>query len=156
MSLPPDLVEMLGAFEDAGVRYLIIGGHAVSLHARPRTTKDLDVWLDARPENVQKACSALRDFGVPAEIVEALRTAGPDDIVWLGRVRRGWTSCRQDRLVRVRRLRADHSRVHVRGRPPQAHGDQGLARRLFPGRDENVYPARERLRAADAADGHRR
>jgi hypothetical protein len=51
MSLPPDLVEMLSAFEGAGVRYLVIGGHAVSLHARPRSTKDLDLWLDAAPED---------------------------------------------------------------------------------------------------------
>ncbi len=46
MNLPHDLVEMLAAFADAEVRYLIGGGHAVSLHARPRTTKDIDLWLD--------------------------------------------------------------------------------------------------------------
>jgi hypothetical protein len=36
-------LSMLSAFAYAGVRYLVIGGHAVSLHARPRTTKDLDL-----------------------------------------------------------------------------------------------------------------
>ena len=41
MNLPPDLVEVLSAFADAKVRYLVIGGHAVSLHARPRSTKGL-------------------------------------------------------------------------------------------------------------------
>jgi hypothetical protein len=86
MSLPPDLVEMLSAFAGAKVRYLIVGGHAVSLHARPRTTKDLDVWLDGEPENIARACAALRRFGVPEEIVEDLRTARPDEIVWMGRV----------------------------------------------------------------------
>jgi hypothetical protein len=30
---------MLAAFAAADVRYLIIGGHAVGVHARPRTTK---------------------------------------------------------------------------------------------------------------------
>src|SRR5262245_61724297 len=82
MSLPPDLVEMLLAFADAEVRYLIIGGHAVSLHARPRTTKDLDVWLDAAPENVGRACAALLRFGVPPGLVDELRSARPDEIVW--------------------------------------------------------------------------
>jgi hypothetical protein len=38
--------ESVAAFGSAGVRYLIVGGHAVGVHARPRTTKDLDVWLD--------------------------------------------------------------------------------------------------------------
>lgn len=86
MSLPPDLLEMLLAFDDAGVRFLIIGGHAVSLHSRPRTTKDLDVWLDPNAENVDRACSALRTSGVPADVVDQLRTAQPDEIVWMGRV----------------------------------------------------------------------
>lgn len=86
MNLPPDLVEMLSAFESAGVRYLVIGGHAVSLHARPRTTKDLDLWLDAAPENIARACAALLSFGVPPEIVADLRSARPDEIVWMGRI----------------------------------------------------------------------
>ena len=85
MSLPPDLVEMLGAFAEDGVRYLVIGGHAVSLHSRPRSTKDLDVLLDPAADNVARACGALRRFGVPASLVAELRSAGAQDIVWLGR-----------------------------------------------------------------------
>lgn len=86
MSLPPDLVEMLSAFADNSVRYLVIGGHAVSLHARPRTTKDLDLWLDAARENIGRACAALLRFGVPANLVEELRAARTDEIVWMGRI----------------------------------------------------------------------
>jgi hypothetical protein len=85
MSLPPDLVEMLSAFADAEVHYLVVGGHAVSVHARPRSTKDLDLWLRSTPENIERACGALRRFGVPPTIVEALRTSAPDEIVWMGR-----------------------------------------------------------------------
>jgi hypothetical protein len=85
MKLPRDLVAMLTAFADARVRYLIVGGHAVGVHARPRTTKDLDLWLDAAPENIARACAALRAFGVPEALVENLRTAAPDEIVWMGR-----------------------------------------------------------------------
>ena len=85
MNLPPDLVAMLTAFADERVRYLIVGGHAVGVHARPRTTKDLDVWLDADRENVVRACAALGSFGVPRSIVEALAAAAPEEIVWLGR-----------------------------------------------------------------------
>jgi hypothetical protein len=86
MRFPRDLVAMLSAFGDAGVRYLIVGGHAVGVHARPRTTKDLDVWLDAAPDNIARACDALRAFGAPASIADALRTASRDEIVWMGRV----------------------------------------------------------------------
>ncbi len=86
MNFPPDLVAMLAAFAAEGVRYLIIGGHAVSLHARPRTTKDLDIWLESERSNVARACNALRAFGIPPELVRALETAAPSDIVWFGRV----------------------------------------------------------------------
>ena len=85
MNLPPDLLAMLAAFADAGVRYLVIGGHAVSLHARPRTTKDIDLWLEPERENVARACAALRSFGIPAELVAELEGAAPNEIVWLGR-----------------------------------------------------------------------
>jgi predicted nucleotidyltransferase len=86
MSLPRDLIEMLSAFTESGVRYLVVGGHAVSLHARPRSTKDLDLWLDAAPENIGRACAALRLFGVPPDLVAELQGARPDEIVWMGRI----------------------------------------------------------------------
>lgn len=78
-------VPMLSAFEKFGVRYLVIGGHAVGLHARPRSTKALDLWLDRARPNIAKACLALAEFGVPASIIDALRTATADEIVWMGR-----------------------------------------------------------------------
>src|SRR5262249_55449798 len=99
MSLPPDWVEMLSVFENAGVRYLVIGGPAVPLHARTRTTKDLDRWLDAAPENIGRACAALLRFGVPEALVGAAR---------------------RDRLdgadPRPRRLPANRIRAHLRCR----------------------------------------
>ena len=33
-----DFEEFLESFNDAGVRYLVIGAHAVAFHARPRAT----------------------------------------------------------------------------------------------------------------------
>jgi hypothetical protein len=86
MLFPRDLVEMLSAFASAKVRYLVVGGHAVGVHARPRSTKDLDVWLDPSTPNIVRACDALGRFGVPSDIVDALRSARPDEIVWMGRV----------------------------------------------------------------------
>jgi hypothetical protein len=76
---------MLSEFGAKKVRYLVVGGHAVGVHAKPRTTKDLDVWLEFEPKNITRACIALCAFGVPSDIVEELRTAHADEIVWLGR-----------------------------------------------------------------------
>jgi len=83
-SLPADFVDLLAAFADADVRYLVVGGYAVGFHDRPRTTKDLDLFLDADRENMRRACDALRMFGVPESIVVDLEAATPEEIVWLG------------------------------------------------------------------------
>lgn len=34
----PDFKELLRCFRDHNVKYLIVGGYAVSLHAQPRAT----------------------------------------------------------------------------------------------------------------------
>lgn len=84
MQLLPDLIDLLGEFDDAGVRYLVVGGHAFGAHARPRATKDLDLWLAPTPNNVARAAEALTAFRAPPHVVESLRSATPDEIVWLG------------------------------------------------------------------------
>ncbi len=42
-----DFKELLSAFNAHDVRYLIVGGYAVSLHAQPRPTQDLDILISA-------------------------------------------------------------------------------------------------------------
>src|SRR5438034_1231472 len=58
----PDYEEFIGALNTHGVRYLVIGAHAVAFHARPRATKDLDLLLDPAPENARKVLDAMRNF----------------------------------------------------------------------------------------------
>lgn len=84
MELPQDFVDLLLAFAEAEVHYLIVGGYAVAVHDRPRTTKDLDVLLDPDGDNLRRACLALDRFGAPGPIRDALSTASPDEIVWWG------------------------------------------------------------------------
>jgi hypothetical protein len=57
-----DYEEFIAALNARGVRYLIVGAHAVALHARPRATRDLDVLLDRTPRNARKVLAAIRDF----------------------------------------------------------------------------------------------
>jgi hypothetical protein len=68
----PDFVDLLRAFAAADVRFLIVGAYALAVHGRPRATGDLDIWIDATPENAPRVMRALAAFGAPlAEIVEA-------------------------------------------------------------------------------------
>jgi hypothetical protein len=44
---------------------LVVGGHAVGIHAEPRGTKDLDIFIKADPENSLAVFRALTEFGAP-------------------------------------------------------------------------------------------
>ncbi|HTQ07200.1 MAG TPA: nucleotidyl transferase AbiEii/AbiGii toxin family protein [Polyangiaceae bacterium] len=82
--LPSDFADLLAAFADADVRYLVIGGYAVGFHDRPRATKDLDILLDGDETNIERTCGALVAFGAAPSTIEAVRTSSHDDIVWFG------------------------------------------------------------------------
>ena len=57
-------VEMvLTALEQAGVRYLIVGGLAVNAHGYARYTKDIDIVIQLDRDNVLHAFRALEPLG---------------------------------------------------------------------------------------------
>lgn len=60
-----DFLDLLRAFAAADVRYLLVGAYALAVHGRPRATGDLDVWVDATPENAPRVMRALASFGAP-------------------------------------------------------------------------------------------
>ena len=55
-----DLVRICRALNEAGARYLLIGGFAVIAHGGARTTKDIDLLVDSSAENVVRIRQALR------------------------------------------------------------------------------------------------
>ena len=57
-----DYEEFIGALNDRGARYLIVGAHAVAYHARPRATKDFDILIEPTPANAKKVLAALGTF----------------------------------------------------------------------------------------------
>lgn len=46
------------------VRYLVIGGIAAVLHGVPRATFDLDILIEATPDNAQRLLAALLEAGL--------------------------------------------------------------------------------------------
>ncbi|HZQ17898.1 MAG TPA: DUF6036 family nucleotidyltransferase [Terriglobales bacterium] len=63
--MPEDLKELLRAFNEQGVKYLIVGGYAFGVHAEPRATKDLDIFIRSDEENSKKVFRALTQYGAP-------------------------------------------------------------------------------------------
>ena len=79
-----DFKELLSAFNAGQVRYLIVGGYAVSFHTQPRVTKDLDILIGADAENSKAAYAALAKFGAPLGGVSPKDFAEPDSFFRMG------------------------------------------------------------------------
>ncbi len=84
MGLHPDFRDLLRAFDAAEARYLLVGGYAVAFHARPRFTKDIDLWIGEDAENLERVRRALAAFGAPPHVLAALEELGPDEILYMG------------------------------------------------------------------------
>jgi hypothetical protein len=57
--------ELLLAFNEHNVEYLIVGAHALAAHGHVRATKDLDLWVRPVQSNARKVLQALSYFGAP-------------------------------------------------------------------------------------------
>ncbi len=80
----PDFVDLLRAFAAADVRFLIVGAYALAHHGRPRATGDLDVWVDATPENAVRVMRALAAFGAPLRDVTEKDFSRPGVVLQIG------------------------------------------------------------------------
>lgn len=82
----PDFEELLAEFNAERVRYLIGGAHAVALHARPRASKDIDIFIDPTRANATRAVTALKRFfsGTAPRYVTVDALMDPDSILQLG------------------------------------------------------------------------
>jgi hypothetical protein len=73
-----DFKEILSALNAHRVKYLIVGAYAVSIHAQPRATKDLDILVRRDPANAAAIFAALAESGAPLEGLS------PEDLVERG------------------------------------------------------------------------
>jgi hypothetical protein len=80
-----DLIELLVAFNIAGVEYVLVGAYAFAFHARPRYTKDADIFVRPSSENASKIWKALHSFGAPLDGVQESDFAQLDTFFLMGR-----------------------------------------------------------------------
>ncbi|MFI5363181.1 MAG: hypothetical protein ACHQ49_14540 [Elusimicrobiota bacterium] len=58
-----DFRDFLTALNARRVEYLVIGGHAVGFHGRPRDTGDMDIVIKPTRENALRVVEAVAAFG---------------------------------------------------------------------------------------------
>jgi hypothetical protein len=61
----PDFEDLLSHLNAEGAKYLIVGAYAVGVHAQPRATKDLDIFIGSDSANGEAVWRALAKFGAP-------------------------------------------------------------------------------------------
>ena len=68
---------------DAGVRYVVVGGFALALHGVVRATKDVDILIEPTLDNATRALTALEGlaFGVSGDVDPAEVVAKPITII---------------------------------------------------------------------------
>jgi hypothetical protein len=55
--------DVFRAFDQKGIRYLVVGARAMNLHGVPRMTSDLDIVVDLHPENLDLVVQTLTELG---------------------------------------------------------------------------------------------
>jgi hypothetical protein len=81
----PDFKELLSILNAHRVKYLVVGAYAVSIHAQPRATKDLDILVKADANNAKAVFAALAQFGAPLLGLTSADFAEPGPFFRMGR-----------------------------------------------------------------------
>ena len=84
IDLARDFRDLLQAFIDREVRFLVVGAYALAILGRPRATGDLDVWIESTPENAARAHAALREFGAPLHDLTVADLSRPGTVFQIG------------------------------------------------------------------------
>ncbi len=81
----PDFKELLSVLNEHHAKYLVVGAYAVSVHAQPRATKDIDILVRPDPDNAKAVFAALAKFGAPLQGYTPADFAEPGPFFRMGR-----------------------------------------------------------------------
>jgi hypothetical protein len=123
-----------------GVKGLIVGGYAVTYHAKPRYTQDIDIWIEPTPENVERLLQALDEFGFGSLGLKA-KDFSPGRFVQLGH-----PPNRIDLLTRIKSVTFDEA---WENRVEDLFGDQRVC---FLGKEELIRNKKAVGRSKDRED----
>jgi predicted nucleotidyltransferase len=79
-----DFAEFLRLLNAHEVKYLVVGGYAVALHGYPRYTGDLDIFVEASPENATRLVEVYRMFGIDQPGLNTSLFTTPGNVVRVG------------------------------------------------------------------------
>jgi len=83
--LPRDFRDFIALLNEKSVKYLVIGGYAVTFHGYPRATQDIDFFVEMSRANAEALLEVLDEFGFPAGGLTPELFLDKGDAVWFGR-----------------------------------------------------------------------
>jgi len=82
------LQNVFASFQKNEVRYLVIGGIAAVLYGVPRATFDLDVLIEATPDNAERLLRAMNEAGLGTALLTSVADLLSNEItIFTDRVR---------------------------------------------------------------------
>lgn len=150
--IPKDLKDLLRAFNDHAVKYIIVGGYAFGVHAEPRATKDLDIFIRSDEDNSKAVFRALAQYGA------ALDGVSPADFMDGSTFQIGQPPARIDILQRIDGVTFDEAwKNRIEGnidneiRTAVISREDLIRNKLACGREQDILDAKK-LRAANLSD----
>lgn len=84
MEMQEDFKELLALFGKNKVEYIVVGAFALAYHGVPRYTGDLDILINAVPDNAENIIQALKAFGFGSLNLNPSDFTKRDQVVQLG------------------------------------------------------------------------
>ena len=77
-----ELLDLVKSFNAHEVRYLLVGGFAVNFYGYPRSTGDIDLWIDPSESNKKRLLQALSSLNYDIDQLKSIKLEGaaPIDI----------------------------------------------------------------------------
>lgn len=82
--LNSDFRDILSAFIEERVEFLLVGAYAVAAHGLPRATGDIDLWIECSDENARRVWRAVNKFGAPLSNLTLKDLSKPGTVIQLG------------------------------------------------------------------------
>ncbi|MDA3850758.1 MAG: nucleotidyltransferase [Spirochaetaceae bacterium] len=84
VNIPKDFKEFIKLLNENNVKYLLVGGYAMAFYDQPRSTGDIDFYLEASKENAAKILKCLKDFGFKSLEITMDDLIEEDQVIQLG------------------------------------------------------------------------
>jgi len=84
MVLNKDFREFIELLNAHNIKYLVVGGYAVTVHGYPRYTNDIDIWFWIDKSNAENLIKVLKDFGFGSLDIKTDDFLSPNKVIQLG------------------------------------------------------------------------